>query len=71
MQVIYVSDHIYADLNMSKKWVGWRTMLVVPELQTELILQTKFSHVQVSLNTFSLFQPNLVLLPSFIYEIIF
>ena len=33
---------------MSKKWVGWRTMLVVPELQTELVLQRKFAHIQVS-----------------------
>lgn len=47
MQVLYVSDHIYSDLNMSKKWVGWRTMLVVPELQTELVLQRKYAHVQV------------------------
>ena len=47
MQVLYVSDHIYSDLNMSKKWVGWRTMLVVPELQTELVLQRKFAHIQV------------------------
>lgn len=47
LQVLYISDHIYSDLNMSKKWVGWRTMLVVPELQTELVLQRKYSHVQV------------------------
>jgi hypothetical protein len=45
---MYISDHIYSDLNMSKKWVGWRTMLVVPELQTELVLQRKFSHIQVT-----------------------
>lgn len=45
-EVMYISDHIYSDLNMSKKWVGWRTMLVVPELQTELVLQRKFSHIQ-------------------------
>lgn len=54
LQVLYVSDHIYSDLNMSKKWVGWRTMLVVPELQTELVLQRKFSHVQVAVKGFSL-----------------
>ena len=48
MKVLYISDHIYSDLNMSKKWVGWRTMLVVPELQTELVLQRKYAHVQVS-----------------------
>ena len=62
LQVLYVSDHIYADLNMSKKWVGWRTMLVVPELQTELILQTKFSHVQVC-HTASLWLQRLIVCP--------
>ncbi len=50
LQVLYVSDHIYSDLNMSKKWVGWRTMLVVPELQTELVLQRKHSQVQARLS---------------------
>ena len=54
MQVLYVSDHIYSDLNMSKKWVGWRTMLVVPELQTELILQRHNSRVQVPLSAWPL-----------------
>ena len=49
--MLYISDHIYADLNMSKKWVGWRTMLVVPELQTELVLQEKYASVQVFRST--------------------
>ena len=40
MQVLYVGDHIYGDILRSKKTLGWRTMLVVPELATELdILQ--------------------------------
>ena len=38
---------------MSKKWVGWRTMLVVPELQTELVLQRKYAQVQVTGAAFS------------------
>ena len=39
-QVLYVGDHIYGDILRSKKTLGWRTMLVVPELATELeILQ--------------------------------
>ncbi|KAL3150708.1 hypothetical protein ABBQ32_000495 [Trebouxia sp. C0010 RCD-2024] len=39
-QVLYVGDHIYGDILRSKKTLGWRTMLVVPELDTELdILQ--------------------------------
>ena len=40
LQVLYVGDHIYGDILRSKKTLGWRTMLVVPELETELdILQ--------------------------------
>ncbi|MGE4619533.1 MAG: HAD-IG family 5'-nucleotidase [Planctomycetota bacterium] len=38
-EVLYVGDHIYADLISSKKNVYWRTMLVVPELQEELSIQ--------------------------------
>jgi len=35
-QVLYVGDHIYGDILRSKKELGWRTMLVVPELDFEL-----------------------------------
>ncbi|CAM6028383.1 unnamed protein product [Sphagnum balticum] len=35
-QVLYVGDHIYGDILRSKKELGWRTMLVVPELEFEL-----------------------------------
>ena len=35
-QVLYVGDHIYGDILRSKKTLGWRTMLVIPELETEL-----------------------------------
>ncbi|KAH9623218.1 hypothetical protein KSS87_017366 [Heliosperma pusillum] len=34
-QVLYVGDHIYGDILRSKKVLGWRTMLVVPELERE------------------------------------
>lgn len=37
-QVLYVGDHIYGDILRSKKQLGWRTMLVIPELETELDL---------------------------------
>ncbi|KAH7290614.1 hypothetical protein KP509_30G057200 [Ceratopteris richardii] len=37
-QVLYVGDHIYGDILRSKKELGWRTMLVVPELAKELQL---------------------------------
>lgn len=35
-QVLYVGDHIYGDILRSKKQIGWRTMLVIPELAVEL-----------------------------------
>ena len=34
VQVLYIGDHIYGDVLSSK--LGWRTMLVVPELEAEL-----------------------------------
>lgn len=34
--VLYVGDHIYGDIVKSKKSLGWRTMLVIPELESEL-----------------------------------
>ncbi|XP_042493669.1 5'-nucleotidase domain-containing protein 4-like isoform X2 [Macadamia integrifolia] len=37
-QVLYVGDHIYGDILQSKKVLGWRTMLVIPELANELKL---------------------------------
>ncbi|XVF73734.1 hypothetical protein PTKIN_Ptkin13bG0006600 [Pterospermum kingtungense] len=37
-QVLYVGDHIYGDILHSKKVLGWRTMLVVPELEREVEL---------------------------------
>jgi len=35
-EVIYVGDHIYGDIVRSKKSSGWRTALIVQELQHEL-----------------------------------
>jgi len=39
-QVLYVGDHIYADLISSKRSTYWRTMLIVPELEEELAVQS-------------------------------
>jgi len=35
-QCLYVGDHIHGDILKSKKTVGWRTMLVVNELEDEV-----------------------------------
>nr|GMD94519.1 5'-nucleotidase domain-containing protein 4 isoform X2 [Ipomoea batatas]GME00188.1 5'-nucleotidase domain-containing protein 4 isoform X2 [Ipomoea batatas]GME09812.1 5'-nucleotidase domain-containing protein 4 isoform X2 [Ipomoea batatas] len=37
-RILYVGDHIYGDILRSKKALGWRTMLVVPELKREVEL---------------------------------
>ncbi|XP_031481213.1 uncharacterized protein LOC116251220 isoform X2 [Nymphaea colorata] len=49
-QVLYVGDHIYGDILRSKKVLGWRTMLVVPELEKEVEMLWKTRDVrQVSI----------------------
>lgn len=35
-QVLYVGDHIYSDVLRSKRSLGWRTMLIIPELEREI-----------------------------------
>lgn len=35
-EILYIGDHIYGDVVRSKKTLGWRTMLLIDELQTEL-----------------------------------
>lgn len=48
-EVLYVGDHIYGDVLRSKKDLGWRTLLVIPELETELhkmaSLQSQFEEL--------------------------
>lgn len=41
-EVLYVGDHIYGDIVRSKKSSGWRTALVVQELQQELTVRRRF-----------------------------
>lgn len=43
--VLYVGDHIYGDILRSKKTRGWRTFLVVPELQRELEVWSEKRHL--------------------------
>lgn len=35
-EILYVGDHIYGDVLRSKTDLGWRTLLIIPELQREL-----------------------------------
>jgi 5'-nucleotidase len=34
--VMYVGDHMYSDILRSKRSLGWRTCLVIPELKEEV-----------------------------------
>lgn len=36
-KILYVGDHMYADVVRSKRTLGWRTCLIIPELEHELI----------------------------------
>jgi 5'-nucleotidase len=35
-RILYVGDHMYSDVVRSKRTLGWRTCLVIPELENEL-----------------------------------
>ena len=41
--VLYVGDHMYSDILRSKRSLGWRTCLVIPELAEEVeMLQSHY-----------------------------
>ena len=42
-QIVSLGDHVYGDIVRSKKGGGWRTMLVIPELEAELGVATGVS----------------------------
>lgn len=52
--VLYVGDHIFSDVRVSKKRHGWRTMLIVPELEKELEVWSKESTQTIYNKLFSL-----------------
>lgn len=48
-QVLYVGDHIFADVNVSKSMLRWRTGLVLRELEAELDALDAFNAKQAEL----------------------
>ncbi|MFC1828917.1 HAD-IG family 5'-nucleotidase [Thermodesulfobacteriota bacterium] len=48
-KIMYVGDHIEADVHASKRMRRWRTALVLPELEDELASLQEFSAQQVDL----------------------
>ncbi|MEM7448184.1 MAG: 5'-nucleotidase domain-containing protein, partial [Myxococcota bacterium] len=48
-QILYVGDHIFADVKTSKSQLHWRTALIVRELEQELECLERFKPHQASL----------------------
>lgn len=48
-QILYVGDHIFSDVNVSKRMLRWRTALIVRELEEDLIALERFKPQQAEL----------------------
>jgi len=44
-QILYVGDHMYSDVLRTKRTLGWRTCIVVPEMEKELWTHSKSAHL--------------------------
>ena len=40
-RLLYVGDHVYSDVLRSKRTLGWRTCLIIPELTNEIMAHKK------------------------------
>ena len=49
-EILYVGDHIFVDVNISKNVLRWRTALVIRELEDEIISLRRFADDQQRLN---------------------
>mmetsp|Transcript_124571 Transcript_124571/g.195200 ORF Transcript_124571/g.195200 Transcript_124571/m.195200 type:complete len:411 (+) Transcript_124571:2-1234(+) len=48
-RLLYVGDHMYADITRSKRTLGWRTCLIIPELENELdVLRSSIGQLQLN-----------------------
>ncbi|MCB2222858.1 MAG: HAD-IG family 5'-nucleotidase [Actinobacteria bacterium] len=41
-QILYVGDHLFADVHVSKTLLRWRTALIIRELESEILDQSEF-----------------------------
>jgi 5'-nucleotidase len=48
-EILYVGDHLYADVHMSKNLLRWRTALITRELENELSALERFKPKQAEL----------------------
>ena len=49
-KILYVGDHIYADVKVSKSRLSWRTALILRELETEIDALKGFEAIQADLS---------------------
>lgn len=49
--ILYVGDHMYSDILRSKRSLGWRTCLVIPELEEELEVSLREIDMQRQIQT--------------------
>lgn len=50
-RLMYVGDHVYADVLRSKRTLGWRTVLIVPELTNEIISHKRCKYIRSEILT--------------------
>jgi hypothetical protein len=58
-EVLYVGDHLYADVHVSKNVLRWRTALVTRELENELVALESFKPKQAQLTALMTEKENL------------
>jgi len=51
-EVLYVGDHIFVDVNISKSILRWRTGLIVRELEEEIVVLEQFKEDQAKLTRY-------------------
>ncbi len=49
-EILYVGDHIFVDVNVSKNILRWRTALVIRELEDEMVAMQRFAEDQKRLS---------------------
>jgi 5'-nucleotidase len=52
-EILYIGDHIYGDIVQSKKTSGWRTVLIVDELEREMRVRADYHVALAEIRTLS------------------
>jgi HAD superfamily 5'-nucleotidase-like hydrolase len=49
-EILFIGDHVYADVHVSKDMLRWRTALVLRDLESEILAMTRFAPQQRELD---------------------